>query len=151
MFYTGPTRAHLLDIFTMASGFFPRMLHFSTFKSPLARAIIPSVTAAFAIQAAVAIPSIAAQSERFYDFSGSITFLAVGALSLYLPALRVRALAAAADAAAKGGATTAGSAAKAALPGLLAAFRSTGNAGGWNWRQVVLTGAAAIWAVRRKC
>jgi hypothetical protein len=45
---------------------------------------------AYGIQAAVAIPSIIAQNERFYDLSGSLTYLSCTALSLFLPALRAR-------------------------------------------------------------
>ncbi|KAI1080054.1 hypothetical protein F5B20DRAFT_148933 [Whalleya microplaca] len=68
-----------------------KFLHLTNFHSPLLRTAVPSVAAAFALQTAVAIPSIRAQSERFYDASGSVTFLAVTALSLYLPSLRARA------------------------------------------------------------
>lgn len=66
-----------------------------------------------------------AGTERFFDISGSLTFLAVGALSLYLPQLRARV-------------------GNAALPKLLNAF----GGGAWNWRQVVVTGMAVTWATR---
>ena len=46
------------------------LLHATNFSNPFLRTLVPSVTAAFGIQAAVAIPSIALQSERFYDVSG---------------------------------------------------------------------------------
>lgn len=94
--------------------------------------------AAFAIQTAVAIPSILAQSERFYDLSGSLTYLSVTALSLYLPTLRARAAA-----------HLAGTAAP-AWPSLLAAFTGKGGPNGLNWRQVVLSTAVTIWATRCK-
>jgi hypothetical protein len=105
------------------------LLRLTNFQSPLLRTIVPSVSAAFAIQAAFAIPSIIAQSDRFYDFSGSVTYLAVTALSLYLPALRARA---------------AGS--NVPLPGLLEAFKNGGGA--LNWRQVLLSGCVGVWAAR---
>ncbi|KAL9027722.1 MAG: hypothetical protein Q9196_003795 [Gyalolechia fulgens] len=82
----------------------------------------------------VAIPSIIAQSERFYDLSGSFTYISCTALSLYLPTLRARAAAAALG-------TT-----KPAWPSLLAAL--SGN-GGFNWRQVALSAAVIIWATRQ--
>ncbi|KAH8882142.1 DUF1295-domain-containing protein [Thozetella sp. PMI_491] len=110
------------------------LLHLTNFKSPLLQTLVPSVGAAFAIQAAFAVPSIAAQSERFYDFSGSLTYLAVTALSLYLPAIRAR--------------HAAGAGSRVPLPSLLAAFRIADGAAGLNWRQVVLSGAVTIWAAR---
>ncbi|PTB42871.1 hypothetical protein M441DRAFT_77939 [Trichoderma asperellum CBS 433.97] len=121
-------------------------LHITNFHSPLLRSIIPCFATAFAIQGAVAIPSILAGSERFFDVSGSVTFLAVGTLSLYLPALRARAAAYAGNAATlprlpslievlKGGAG-AGAGANAGAAALL------------SWRQLVLTGMTAAWAVR---
>ncbi|KAG5990089.1 hypothetical protein E4U54_004179, partial [Claviceps lovelessii] len=110
------------------------LLHITNFQSPLLRTIVPSVGAAIAIQAAAGLPSVLAGTERFFDISGSLTYLAVGALSLYLPQLRARA------------------AGHAALPRLLGAFAGGGGGGGggagWNWRQVVLTGMAMTWATR---
>jgi len=101
------------------------LLHLTNFKSPVLRTVVPSVSAVVAIQTAFAVPSIAAQSDRFYDFSGALTYIAVSALSLYLPALRARY-------------------SSAGAPGL----PSLAKAGGWNWRQVVLSGAVGIWATR---
>jgi len=112
------------------------LLHATNFRNPFLRTLIPSVGAAFAIQGAVAIPSILAQSERFYDLSGSLTYLSVTALSLYLPTLRARAAA-----------QLAGSA-KPAFPSLLDAFTGKGGPSGLNWRQVVLSTAVSIWATR---
>ncbi|RDW88651.1 hypothetical protein BP6252_00683 [Coleophoma cylindrospora] len=112
------------------------ILHATNFRNPFLRTLVPSVGAAFAIQAGVAIPSILAESERFYDLSGSLTYLSVTALSLYLPTLRARAAAAAV------GAT------KPAWPSLLAAFTGTGGPNGLNWRQVVLSAAVSVWATR---
>lgn len=111
----------------------PTILALTNFRSPLLRTLVPSVAAAIAIQAAVAIPSVAFQSERFYDLSGSLTYLAVGALSLYLPALRARA---AANVSGK-------------LPSLLSPFMAgSGGMGVFNWRQVLMTGFATVWALR---
>ncbi|KAI4095930.1 MAG: hypothetical protein LQ344_001311 [Seirophora lacunosa] len=81
----------------------------------------------------VAIPSIFAQTERFYDLSGSFTYISCTALSLYLPTIRARAAAAAVGAA------------KPAWPSILAAL--AGN-GGLNWRQFALSAAVSIWATR---
>lgn len=104
-------------------------LHITNFQSPLLRTIVPSVGAAIALQAVAGVPSVLAGTERFFDLSGSLTYLAVGALSLYLPQLRARV-------------------GNAALPRLLAAFGG-GSAAAWNWRQVVVTSMAMLWATRR--
>lgn len=115
-------------------------LALTNFRSPFLRTLVPSIGLAYAIQAGVAVPSIALQSERFYDLSGSLTYLSCTALSLYLPTLRARAAAAAASA---------GTAALPAFPSLLASLASKGGVQAWNWRQVVLSAAVAIWATRR--
>ncbi|KAE9373466.1 DUF1295-domain-containing protein [Stipitochalara longipes BDJ] len=112
------------------------LLHVTNFRNPFLRTLIPSVGAAFVIQTAVAIPSIIAQSERFYDLSGSLTYLSVTALSLYLPTLRARAAA-----------SLAGTA-KPSFPSILDAFTGKGGPNGLNWRQVVLSTAVSIWATR---
>jgi steroid 5-alpha reductase family enzyme len=91
---------------------------------------------AYGIQAAVAIPSIIAQNERFYDLGGSLTYLSCMALSLFLPALSAR------SAAALIGAP------KPAWPSLLSALNGTGAPLGFNWRQVALSAAGSIWATR---
>ncbi|KAI1387603.1 DUF1295-domain-containing protein [Hypoxylon trugodes] len=119
----------------MASGLLSKSLHLTNFRSPLLRVAVPSVAAAFALQTAVAIPSIFAQSERFYDVSGSATFLTVTLLSLYLPSLRARA------------AATLAGAPKPPFPSLQSAF--AGNpASGFHWRQVALSAAVVFWSVR---
>ncbi|CAN8098425.1 unnamed protein product [Discula destructiva] len=110
-----------------------RLLHLTNFSSPFLRTAVPSVGAAFALQAAFAVPSIAVQSERFYDFSGALTNISVVALSLYLPALRAK--------------YAGGTAAAASLPSLLTPFTNPGAAA-LNWRQVTLTVAVTIWAAR---
>lgn len=68
--------------------------------------------------------------------AGSLTYLSVTALSLYLPTLRARAAA-----------SLSGSS-KPAFPSLLAALNGTGGPNGLNWRQVVLSTAVSIWATR---
>ncbi|KAI1102892.1 DUF1295-domain-containing protein [Jackrogersella minutella] len=118
----------------MASGLLHKFLHLTNFRSPFLRTAIPGVAAAFALQAAVGVPSTLLQSERFYDASGSATFLSVALLSLYLPALRARAAASLAGLP------------RPPLPSLLHAF--TGRAGGFHWRQVALSAAVVFWSVR---
>ncbi|KAM5350482.1 hypothetical protein ACJ41O_006987 [Fusarium nematophilum] len=95
---------------------------------PLLRALLPPVAAALTLQAAAGLPSIASRSDRIYDLSGSLTFLAVGALSLYLPRVSSTAV----------------------LPGLLSVLRGQGPTvlRHADWRQLVLTGAVAVWATR---
>ncbi|KAK3384581.1 hypothetical protein B0T24DRAFT_609029 [Lasiosphaeria ovina] len=117
--------------------FVNRLLGLTNFNNPLLRTLVPSVSAAFAIQTAFAIPSIAAQSDRFYDFSGALSFVAVTALSLYLPALRARYAA-----------PLSSSSKAVALPSLLGPFKGAGEPHGFDWRQVVLSGAVVIWATR---
>ncbi len=114
------------------------LLHATNFQNPFLRTLVPSISLAYGIQAAVAIPSILAQSEKFYDLSGSLTYLSCTALSLYLPTLRARV-----GAAAVGGAQP-------PWPSLLAALTGKGVAGGLNWRQVAMSAAVSIWATRRK-
>ncbi|KAJ0109833.1 3-oxo-5-alpha-steroid 4-dehydrogenase [Diaporthe amygdali] len=112
-----------------------KLLHLTNFSSPFLRTVVPSVSAAFAIQAAFAVPSILAETERFYDFSGALTNISIVALSLYLPALRAKYA---------GGAAAAGGK---ALPSLLTPFTNPAAAG-LNWRQVALTGFVTLWAAR---
>lgn len=114
------------------------LLQLSNFKNPFLRTLVPSIGLAFGIQAAVAIPSILAESERFYDLSGSLTYLSCTALSLYLPAIRARAAARLTGAPLP------------VFPSLLGPFNGTAGSLGFNWRQVVLSAAVSIWATRRK-
>lgn len=113
------------------------LLAATNFRNPFLRNLVPSIGLAYGLQAAVAIPSIIFQTERFYDLSGSLTYLSCTALSLYLPALRARSAAALA-----GGP-------KPAWPSLADALRGTGGPLGFNWRQVVLSAAVSLWASRR--
>jgi hypothetical protein len=109
------------------------LLHITNFQqSPLLSTIVPSVSAAFAIQAACAAPSIACRSDRFYDLSGAATYVAVSAFSLWLPSLRAKYLSLSGG----GG----------AISGLGMGMGSGGVM--FHWRQVVLCGAVGIWAVR---
>lgn len=118
----------------MTSSLLQNLLHITNFRNPFLRAAVPSVAAAFALQTAVAVPSILTQSERFYDASGAATFLAVSALSLYLPSLRARA------------AATLVGLPKPALPSILSVVGGAG--GGFHWRQIALTAAVVFWSVR---
>ncbi|KAF2720175.1 DUF1295-domain-containing protein [Polychaeton citri CBS 116435] len=112
------------------------LLSATNFRNPFLRTLVPSIGLAFGLQAAVAIPSIAFASERFYDLSGSLTYISCTALSLYLPTLRAR------YAATLSGATPP------PWPSLLASLSSKGGVSAWNWRQVVLSTFVTIWATR---
>ncbi|KAK8165232.1 hypothetical protein IWX90DRAFT_158483 [Phyllosticta citrichinensis] len=102
------------------------LLNATAFKTPLLRTLIPTLALAYGIQAAVAVPSISTKSERFYDASGSLTYLACTGASLVLPVLRARLAAG-----------TLGT------PGLLGEVLQATN-----WRQVALTAAVSLWAIR---
>ena len=114
--------------------FIPSLLRATSFSTPFLQTLVPSVSLAYGLQALVAVPSIAAQTERFYDLSGSLTYLSCTALSLYLPTIRARYAAAAAGSS------------KPAWPSLIQA--ALGRGGGLNWRQAVLSAAVSIWATR---
>jgi hypothetical protein len=120
------------------SGLLRPFLSATNFRTPLLRTLVPTIGAAFAIQAAVALPSILGQTERFYDLSGSLTYLSCTALSLYLPVLRARAAAGGAGAVALG------------WPSILKSLqgKSLAQGGFWDWRQLVLSAAVAVWATR---
>jgi len=106
------------------------LLRATAFKNPLLRTLVPSVALAYGIQTAVAVPSIAAQTERYYDLSGSLTYLSCTALSLFLPYLRAQ----------NSGAI---------VGGLTEYFSSKGlGQGTWWWRQALLSAAVGIWATR---
>ncbi len=108
----------------------------SLFKSsnPLLATLVPTISLAYGLQGLAAVPSILAQSERYYDLSGSLTYLSCTALSLYLPVLR-----------AKVSANVAGG--KIPSPPLWQSLGTTLTAGR-NWRQVALSAAVGIWATR---
>ena len=113
------------------------LLHATSYQSPFLRTLIPSIGLAYGIQGLVAIPSILAQSETYYDLSGSLTYLSCTALSLYLPTIRAR------NAAALAGTV------KPAWPSLIGALMGKPGSG-LNWRQVVLSAAVSVWATRCK-
>jgi hypothetical protein len=122
------------------------LLRATAFHNPFLRTLIPSIGLAYGIQAACAIPSILAVTERYYDLSGSLTYISCTALSLYLPTLRARAAAAGAVGvgASAGGVTQ--------WPSIMASLMGKAATSGvnvWNWRQVVLSAAVMIWAARR--
>jgi len=123
---------------------FHTLLRATAFRSPFLRTLIPSIGLAYTIQAAFAVPSILlGPTERYYDLSGSLTYISCTILSLYLPTLRARSSAAGASGVASGGAST-------SWPSVVASLLGKANAGVnvWNWRQVVLSAAVLIWATR---
>ncbi|KAH0612288.1 uncharacterized protein H6S33_010340 [Morchella sextelata] len=94
--------------------------------NPALRTLLPTIGFIYALQTAVAIPSIIFQTERFYDLSGSLTYLSCTLLSLYFPAYRARSLAAAEG-----------------LPiPVWPAFTD------FHPRQLILSGLTALWAAR---
>ena len=106
------------------------LLKATAFRNPLLRTLVPSVALAYGIQTAVAVPSIAVGTERFYDLSGSLTYLSCTALSLFLPYLRT-------------------ASANAATGGLAEYLRAPAPGQGlWFWRQVALSAAVGLWATR---
>ncbi|KAL9635688.1 MAG: hypothetical protein Q9164_003302 [Protoblastenia rupestris] len=111
------------------------LLHSTAFSRPFLSTLVPSIALAYTLQGAVAIPSILAQSEKFYDLSGSLTYLSCVGLSLYLPTIRARYAASVA-----GGI-------KPDWPSILGALKGVTRTG-LNWRQVVLSAAVGIWATR---
>ncbi|RDA82372.1 hypothetical protein CP532_4773 [Ophiocordyceps camponoti-leonardi (nom. inval.)] len=100
------------------------LLRMTAFRSPLLQTVVPSVAAAFAIQALFAIPSTICKSERFYDISGSVTVLAVGGVGLFLPAVRN------------------------ASPSSLGSVSWSSLLATRHWRQIALTAMAMIWTLR---
>jgi steroid 5-alpha reductase family enzyme len=111
------------------------LLRSTNFRNAFLRTLVPSIGLAFGLQVATAIPSMAFQTERFFDLSGSITYISCAALSLYLPTLRAR------FAAAPGSPLP-------PFPSLLQSLASKGGVSAWNWRQVVLSAAVTFWATR---
>ncbi|KAL5387879.1 hypothetical protein DPSP01_003277 [Paraphaeosphaeria sporulosa] len=106
------------------------LLHATAFRTPLLRTLVPSVALAYGIQTAVAVPSIAAQTERFYDLSGSLTYLSCTALSFFMPYLRAKSTG--------------------AFAGSLSEYLSAPAPGQglWWWRHAMLSAAVGIWATR---
>jgi hypothetical protein len=100
----------------------PLLLQSTSFSNPFLSTLVPSIGLAYTLQGLAAIPSILAQTEKYYDLSGSLTYLSCVGLSLALPAVRAR--------------------------GAARAVGGIGTWGGWNWRQVVLSAAVGVWASR---
>jgi len=115
------------------------LLQLSNFQNPFLRTFVPSVGLAYTIQAAFAVPSITAQSERFYDLSGCLTYISCTALSLFIPVIR-----------ATWGAAGASGGAVPPLKHLLSVFGNNTGSFGFDWRQVVLSTAVTLWATRRE-
>lgn len=107
------------------------LLRATAFRNPLLRTLVPSVALAYGIQAAVAVPSIATQTERYYDLSGSLTYLSCTALSFFLPYMRAK----------QAGVITGGLAEYFGTAGL--------GQGTWWWRHAMLSAAVGIWSTRR--
>jgi hypothetical protein len=105
------------------------LLRVTAFRNPLLRTLVPTVALAYGIQAAVAVPSISAQTERYYDLSGSLTYLSCTAVSLMLPYWRARAAG--------------------AFTGSAVDYLASG-AGMGSWRQIALSAAVSLWAMRCK-
>ena len=126
----------------------PRLLPAALFKSsnpPLVATLVPTISLAYGLQGLAAIPSILAQSERYYDLSGSLTYLSCTALSLYLPVFLRATKVISANAAAGSGSGK--------ITSPLMIWQSLGRtlvAGGGrrNWRQIALSAAVGIWATR---
>ncbi|KAH7135573.1 hypothetical protein B0J11DRAFT_163217 [Dendryphion nanum] len=103
-------------------------------QTPLLRTLLPTLALAYGIQTGVAIPSIYYKTERFYDLSGSLTYLSCTALSLALPFWRARSLG-----------QVAGIAEYLGRVGGNGAGVAGGN---WWWRQALLSVAVGVWAGR---
>lgn len=70
------------------SGLVGALLHATNFRTAFLRTLIPSIGLAYGLQAACAIPSIIFQTERYYDLSGSLTYLSCTSFALSSPATR---------------------------------------------------------------
>src|ERR1700755_1629807 len=57
------------------------LLHATPFKSAFLSTLVPTIGLAYVIQTAFAIPAVIAQTERYYDLSGSLTYLSCTLLS----------------------------------------------------------------------
>lgn len=124
----GPVASSTFAHFTMT--LLQTILRATAFKNPLLRTLVPSLALAYGIQTAVAVPSIAAQTEKYYDLSGSLTYLSCVSASLVLPYLRAQA-------------------AGQAVGGVAEYLSSKGlGQGTWWWRQAFLSAAVGIWATR---
>lgn len=103
------------------------LLHITDFGGPIRKTALPVVATCFAIQNAVGVPSVLAQTEHVYDLSGGFTFVVASAVSLLARVLRAR----------KTGGDTA--------EGL-----SSLSLNDFNWRQLAMTGGLMLYATRRE-
>lgn len=98
------------------------LLHITDFGGPVTKTALAVVATCFAIQNAVGVPSVLAQTEHVYDLSGGWTFVAGSVVSLLARILRKPAPNA------EGGIVT-----------------------DLNWRQLAMTGGVMLYAIRREC
>lgn len=96
--------------------------------------LAPTTGLIFAIQAIFAVPGIVCKTEKYYDMSGGLTFLAASSYALAIPALRARVPL---------------RTAACSLLSVISGRASGGNAPQlYNWRHVALTGAVSLWSIR---
>jgi hypothetical protein len=111
----------------------------ASFSQPFLRVLIPSAGAAYGLQALVAIPSVLVASERFYDISGSLTFITATLLSMYLPIMQTRAVAAMTATIPKPG-----------YPRILGFLGSALGQNDFSVRKLAVNAAVIVWAMRCK-
>ena len=98
---------------------------------PISQNAILTLAVALAIQALFAVPSIVAQSELCYDFSGALTFLACTALGLYRTRRHGRLFGQDSQV-------------------LFSLVVESGGSPALDWRQLAATCAVSIWSLRRE-
>lgn len=102
------------------------LLHITDFGGPVSKTALPVAATCFAIQNAVGIPSVVAQTEYVYDLSGGWTFISATAVSLLARVLRK----------------------KASLS--VGSENAAISLKDFNWRQLAMSGGVALWALRCK-
>lgn len=122
------TCIHSYSLYPLCTNMGPALPSLFKSSNPLLATLVPTISLAYGLQGLAAVPSILAQSERYYDLSGSLTYLSCTALSLYLPVLR--------------------NAAGGKITSPLWQSLGTTLTGGRNWRQIALSAAVGIWATR---
>lgn len=95
------------------------LLHITDFGGRISKTALPVVATCFAIQNAVGVPSVLAQTEHVYDLSGGFTFVVASAVSLFARVLREK---------------------KNAAEGI--------SLKEFNWRQLAMTGGLMLYATR---
>jgi hypothetical protein len=111
----------------------------ASFSQPFLRVLIPSAGAAYGLQALVAIISVLVASERFYDISGSLAFITATLLSMYLPIMQARAVAAMTATIPKPG-----------YPRILGFLGSALGQNDFSVRKLAVNAAVIVWAMRCK-